>query len=62
MSESSFDREFHITDPASAKQLKEDLNNPQAVRYSKRNLSKENKKGVELLRKRFDSQKDDGGI
>lgn len=44
MSESSFDREFHITDLPSAKQLQQDLENPQAVRYAKRDLLQDEKK------------------
>ncbi|GHG73573.1 hypothetical protein GCM10010919_26460 [Alishewanella longhuensis] len=57
MSESSFDREFHITDLQSAKQLLQDLENPQAVRYAKRDLLQDKKKGIELLWKKFDAQK-----
>ncbi|HBN88538.1 MAG: hypothetical protein ACI832_000546 [Rheinheimera aquimaris] len=57
MSESSFDREFHITDLPSAKQLQQDLEDPQAVRYAKRDLLQDEKKGIELLRKKFDAQK-----
>jgi len=53
MSESSFDREFHITDLPSAKQFQEDLDNPQAVIYAKRDLRQDEKKGIELLKKKF---------
>lgn len=57
MSESSFDKEFHVTDLQSAKQLQEDLANPRTVRYAKRNLLQEDKKGVELLQKKFEAKK-----
>ena len=57
MSESTFDKEFHVTDLQSAKQLQEDLENPQVVRYSKRDLHQDEKKGIKLLRKKFDAQK-----
>lgn len=56
MSESSFDREFHITELQSAKQLQQDLENLQAVRYDKRDLLQDEKKGIELLQKKFDAQ------
>lgn len=57
MSESSFDREFHVTDLPSAKQLQQGLENPQAVRYAKRDLLQVENKGIELLQKKFDAQK-----
>ena len=57
MSESSFDREFHVTDLQSAKQLQEDIENPQPVRYSKRDLHQDEKKGIELLKKKFGDSK-----
>lgn len=57
MSESTFDKEFHVTDLQSTKQLQQDLENPQAVRYAKRDLLQDEKKGIELLRKKFDAQK-----
>lgn len=44
MSESSFDREFHITDLQSAKQFQENLDTPQLVIYTKRYLRQGEKK------------------
>lgn len=44
MSESTFDKEFHVTDLQSTKQLQQDLENPQAVRYAKRDLLQDEKR------------------
>ena len=53
MSLSSFDRTFHITDPSSIKQLEHDLENPTIVEYSKRDMAQDNKKGIELIKRKL---------
>ena len=55
MSEASFDKHFHIEDLAVAKRFLEDLNNPQKVRYTKRNLDVEDKNGVKLLQLKLET-------
>lgn len=53
---SVFDKDFRITDPKEAKKLLDALENPQTVTYIKRDLEASNKKGIELLRKRFEGK------
>lgn len=56
MSESSFDRTFHVTDPSAIKQFEHDLENPKIVEYSKRDLGQENKKGIELIKRKLQAK------
>lgn len=56
MSESSFDRAFYVTDPSSIKQLEYDLDNPKKVEYSKRDMAQENKKGIELIKRKLQAE------
>ena len=55
MATSSFTRSFVVSDSEAIKQLKHDLKNPVRLKYAKRDLEKESKEGIAILKRRLES-------
>lgn len=53
MATTSFDRRFVVSDPTALARLREDLDKPRPVVIKKRNSSRDNSKGIALLKRKL---------